>query len=324
MSLPALFIRRSFVLSAVFLAAFASCKKYDCSSPLLGSEKSNEYSVRISDINDYLYNVKCIPSTKSQTISIQPVLNGSDTVMFLVNYEKGWELLSADRRAPRVLIKSDDGNTTVSNLKNNAKSDELFNKLSDGLLNLKNDSRITPPDGISDSWIDATSNRDTVILTHLAWVFEHSVMTLVENRVQNHLLETHWGMDPPWNQYSPYTDSTLTTHCFSGCVMVAVGQTLKYLHDVYEMPVGICSDAACSAYVPSNEPGMVLLDGDVSFYDISEDNWDSLALTSSDSTGIENVGAFLLYLGHKHHAVFRRQGAATGWFGMIPSLLSLF
>lgn len=324
MKLISIINRLSLFIPIVTTIAFESCSKQDLT--VLPSPAINkvENDIGISDIYDFLLKERGVPSTKSQSVSIVPILNGNDTVMFLVNYCKGWELLSGDRRAPRILIKSANGNATISGLKHNPQCTELFNRLVSGLSYLKHNSRIVPPDDMSDSWEKPTLPNDTFALGHLGWVFEDYVYTLTENREQDHLLETHWGMDPPWNQCSPYTDSTRTSHCLSGCVIVAVGQTLKYLHDVYQMPVGICFEASCDAYVPTNEPGMVLMNSDVEFYDFSEDNWGYLALNANDSAGVDNVAAFLLYLGYRHGAVFRRQGAATGWFGMIPAKLSEF
>ena len=255
------------LLFILFVAAIAlgSCSKQEITVSQFPEIDEAVNDIGIDDVYDYLIKEKGIPSTKSQSVSVQPVLNGNDTVMFLVNYCNGWELLSGDRRAPRILMKSANGNATVSGLKHNPQSTELFNRLASGLSFLKHDSRIVPPDDMSDSWQEPTGQRGTSALGHLAWVFEEYVYTLTENREQDHLLETHWGMDPPWNQCSPYTDSTRTSHCLSGCVMVAVGQTLKYLHDVYQMPVGICFEASCDAYVPTNDPGMVLMNSDVDF-----------------------------------------------------------
>ena len=60
--------------------------------------------------------------------SIDPIVNGRDTIMYLANYEKGWELLSADTRAPRVLMMAENGNIAVSGLKFNPIQAELYEK----------------------------------------------------------------------------------------------------------------------------------------------------------------------------------------------------
>lgn len=56
-------------------------------------------------IDAYLNGYKGIPKTRGADVSVAPILNGIDTVMYLVNYpEGGWEVLSADTRVPKVLV----------------------------------------------------------------------------------------------------------------------------------------------------------------------------------------------------------------------------
>lgn len=49
---------------------------------------------------------------------IEPIVQGKDTVLFLVNYDDGWELLSADRRVGTVLASSEHGSMTANELFN--------------------------------------------------------------------------------------------------------------------------------------------------------------------------------------------------------------
>ena len=57
---------------------------------------------------------KTLLATRVSDVTVDPVMNGSDTVMYLVNYpEGGWELLSADKRIPTRLMVGETGSDDI-------------------------------------------------------------------------------------------------------------------------------------------------------------------------------------------------------------------
>lgn len=50
--------------------------------------------ISLEDVYQYVNLAKSDGQTKSAIVRIEPVINRSDTVMYLVNYDEGWELLS--------------------------------------------------------------------------------------------------------------------------------------------------------------------------------------------------------------------------------------
>lgn len=53
--------------------------------------------------------------------------------MYIANYENGWDVLSADRRAPVVLMSCDAGNLTESELYQNISQTEYVENVKDAI-----------------------------------------------------------------------------------------------------------------------------------------------------------------------------------------------
>ena len=98
-----------FTIICILLSVF-SCSRME-TGPVLSRDNrpgciANQVS--LNDIDSYI-SVKGFPSTKGERPKIEPIVFKRDTVMYLVNYQKGWELLSGVKKASRVLMKSETG-----------------------------------------------------------------------------------------------------------------------------------------------------------------------------------------------------------------------
>lgn len=50
-----------------------------------------------------------------ERINVEPIIDGDgDTLMYFVNYQEGWSILSADKRTPYLIASSDYGNISLS------------------------------------------------------------------------------------------------------------------------------------------------------------------------------------------------------------------
>ena len=123
------------ILAATMLVA--GCQTLDLSPSMTNSDKctasfSSSTKVTSTHISAYLNGYKGVSETRSAEIAIDPLLNGADTVMYLVNYPQGgWEVLSADIRAPKVLVMSKGGCMTVENLTSNPAVESLYGSMGD-------------------------------------------------------------------------------------------------------------------------------------------------------------------------------------------------
>ena len=146
----------------VYLIAFmvvAGCQSIDlpgvqCKQENDISSYSSTMKVSADMVETYLKAFKGVAATKVTDVTVDPVMNGSDTVMYLVNYpEGGWELLSADARLPKVLVKCDDGNVTSDQLFSSPVDGQLYVNLSDFISDIQDNPFMEISCG-NDDWSD--------------------------------------------------------------------------------------------------------------------------------------------------------------------------
>ena len=95
--------------------------KFNTTKALDVEETSNVFDVSIEELKAYMANqtIMSIPSSNpnARTISqetIEPIVSGTDTVMYLVNYPEGWCLFSGDKRTPAILAYSETGSLSMN------------------------------------------------------------------------------------------------------------------------------------------------------------------------------------------------------------------
>ena len=119
----------------------------NCTSSLSASTK-----VTPTHLAAYINGYKGIPKTRSVDVSIDPILNGTDTVMYLVNYpEGGWEVLSADTRAPKVLVMCEGGSMTIDELVSNPAEEGVYQAMRNYISYL-HDNPTLEIEGVDGDW----------------------------------------------------------------------------------------------------------------------------------------------------------------------------
>jgi hypothetical protein len=287
------------ILPILLLAAIAACSREytpPASPNLPEISLSRNNSITLDDIHEYLSGYKNIKDTKSASISVETVLEGADTVMYLINYQDGWELLSADRRAPRVFAIGEKGHTTIEELTSIPALKVLYDRFVESISYLKRNPDTLSSDDFEESWDDILDSRSL-------WTLISSTVIEEGDTVQNHLTQTRWGQTGPWNIRGPYRNSSMISHCDNGCGPVAIAQMLYYLHQKEGVPVSAYGDCYTQQYVPDPiTPGvqnaLILHSSDVTFYNYSPSNWAAMPLSASDTTGsFAAVSALMVQIG---------------------------
>lgn len=293
----------------VFLL-LSSCTQLGMDSITPKETHSSLNKVTTTDLMNYFIRYKGIPATRSTDIRVEPITHGIDTVMYLVNYEDGWEVLSADRRVSRVLTKCDRGNTTVADLCANPAKMALWQSLKEGLSSGMHSS-LFYNEPMEDSWEGPERHLDP--FTRIYHKLDSTVIvSSTLDRCQNHLLLTKWGQGEPWNTSTPYINSMMETHCKTGCVPVAAAQILFYLHYFFGRSDAIYGDAICNAYIPDSNDHIYLSSSNISFSNYNSLNWDEMALSVDDVSGsTEKVAAFMSYLGYLYNACYMYEGTSA-------------
>lgn len=270
------------------------------------------HQVTINEVNDYVSKVTKNVTTRGAVLSVEPITSGKDTILFLVHFDEGWDLLSADRRLSRVLMRCDSGAVSKHELFDENTAQGAFMRILENSLHSALYDETLTDDGMDDAW----GRRRTIIFdpTFLTLVLDSTeILSTTTQACQNHLLLTKWGQGEPWNMYTPYTSSERTNHCPVGCVPVATGQVLHYLHYIWDRNDPVFGLAQTDAFVTSDTDSVVLTSSNVSFSNPSVDNWDPMPLSLTDTVGTDfsKASALLVHLGYLYRAKYKRNGTAA-------------
>lgn len=267
------------------------------------SKPLEDYRVRESDISFYLTQVKGYSPTKASSLDVEPVVYESDTVFYIINYEKGWEVLSGDKRAPVVLINCDAGSITIDDLYSSPTQSAYIDALTINLSKALNDADFYSSEEIQDSWLclmeslngaESGGGKRPV----------NKKRSIIYSETRDHLLSTKWGQGAPWNQEGPYKNSSMSDHCLMGCVPVAAAQVLYYLHYKIGKPVGTYGFSTCNAYIPFGSDYLVLSSSDVIFNYNAPLHWVDFPLTAGGTGQYHKVSTLMLRIGYLYGAKY--------------------
>ena len=281
--------------------------------PQIKCLQSNTGQVSLSTVYSLLNTGTRAALTKVSEPSVEPVIIGKDTVFYIVNYADGWELLSGAMNASMVLMQSDHGHLSAQDLSSNPSLQYFMDQVAESVSCAIHDETTDPSGLFSDTWYDFVNpgNGPGPLDSLYTVVIDSVTVNTLETRSVGPLLSTHWGQSSPWNDAMPYMSPLMTTKCYAGCVPVATGQILYYLHDKLLFSANAYSSATCNAYIPTGYEYITLSPSDASFYNGSNSHWDDMALTSSSSSGFDEVSALLLELGIKYGAKYYTNGTGA-------------
>ena len=226
-----------------------------------------EYLVTSADLETYLELQPNSPNgIKRPVKSVEAKGPNADvTLMYVVNYDKGWEILSADKRAQPVLAFSDDGEFSfetanpgervwleglacdVLNLRTADKALqsraaennpnvgfwrglELRKKMMEEELEMM--TRIELPDSITLPPLTPLPDMPDYP-EHGHWELTGTTTESVPVDTVNHMTQTRWYQTSPWDYYCPKVNGYTAP---AGCAPVAAAQMLYYLHNKLGIP----------------------------------------------------------------------------------------
>ena len=177
--------------------------------------------------------------SRSSVNNLTPFVLDGDTVMYISNYDEGWEVFSNDPRVPMVLMKSEKGNFYPTDLNDNTPFEGLFKNTAEYLSMIKK-SEIEPTDTINSEWMacglstlgnDWRNNISNIGNTEYYWKlvgattpeYRYELLEPIGGR-----LKTKWHQDYPYNIYTPLKTNGL--HSAVGCVAIALGQYFYFTH----------------------------------------------------------------------------------------------
>lgn len=186
---------------------------------------SIDYSVSktqaASIAKEFFNDKKTIKGIKAEQIN-------DKTVLYSVNFDTGWALVSADTRTNKILAYNESGQFDSDHLPNSG-IQTWYNMITSELNYLHN---------VSETQDNQVSGQRLVARN---WWIRYTVSeNLVDQYVDDsgHLMSTVWGQYEPWNDKCPSIPNT-NTHYPTGCVATAMSQILYFLHGSINKPTGL-------------------------------------------------------------------------------------
>ena len=307
-------------LAIMALLALASCTSLDDEFRLDDNQKQpsryseiQRYQVPLASARYFAQKLKLEDHALRQIKSIEPIIKGQDTLMYFVNYEgdKGWVVLSGDKRTEAILASSTKGYIDKEVL---GGSSLWFEDLAGKIYGLKHSKSKDTQSGDYAMWckIDTLAlglhpspkgqrlrsfakepgddNYDNDERDYEDFLVDTQIEVLVDKAV-GPLIATKWGQGSPWNICTPSWRET-SKRCPVGCVAVAGAQMLYYFHFFKNKPQGFYSRGWCTGSVWDNH------NRSYSFYfdSMRPDTWDKMAPWSYSTTPTEatNLAGILM------------------------------
>ena len=306
-------------------------------SPLLIETRS---SIKIDELPDN-YNVSLssaelvanIYSSGKMLQELIPFEYEGYTLFYVANYDKGYKVISGDKRTSIFLLESDEG-------KFEFKDDDKFsgphlwlNDLASDILRLKKGEAIITDTSNVLFWSSIIGEdnlhlpQELLLMSNLDSIDfddpEHiwAIVPVSENdyyynqETVPHILTTKWGQQLPWNTYVPYKGdgNMIDPHCPTGCSAVAMAQVIYYCHYNLNKPAWLYHDAqATGTYNDPNDP----ISYSAGTYNAISNRWDYMApsidsLVYSNGYSADFVGHLMADVGHRININYAPDGSGA-------------
>lgn len=260
------------------------------------------YIINERDIRNYIAFQKMQDKEFMRDNELQKVtpIEWNDAIcLYVLEYDKGYEVLSADKRSQVPLVKDQVGKFEFPT-EESPLGFHIYTLAEDVWFSLYNNDQLDKPDKEAIENIKSTLTFWNLVNADFKTIQSHSARTKSSDDLildpeeghweqisvsirelyydtSEHLVTTWWHQDPPFNDYCPYDSTQHTSRCPAGCVAVAGAQVINYLHHKLGVPEKSPSHGHCSGYVYNNTVNQ-------SFGLFHSSTWDNM-MPSSDPYG---------------------------------------
>ena len=279
-----------------------------------GKALDQEYFVTAQDLENFVKFRR--DASKRPDLSVKEVVSygfdSSQTLFYILNYDKGWEVVSADKRTQPTLAHGDEGSFTMDT--DNEAMKFWMNRTANGVLvqrQTSEDETTTRSETADDPeevneyvqfWNDISPTTQntrggieiptwgplnpidtTVIIGIKRRYYLPNVVNYrseITTRIGSTLL-TSWGQGAPWNNFCPFRTDTITpqgegVRSPAGCTATAGAQLLYHLKTVNNWNLQAPMDAFCNGDIDNYEQ---------SFSYSSPLVWNYMAVNSNGTLG---------------------------------------
>ena len=196
-------------------------------------EVSND--VTLEDIQVYMEKSSPIASRNGGNGEIEVITYQNDTVMYLLNYANGWEMMPGDKRFPLRVAYSEEGNLDYTSISEAQQT--WFNGMAEEIHLMKKHGK-DYKNNYNKVWSRFSQKKKNInsrsgIEGEDNWILHNVKEKSTIKANKSHLISTAWNQT--YNKYCP-PKSTGDGNCPTGCCAAAAAQVLYYFHNVWGVP----------------------------------------------------------------------------------------
>lgn len=308
---------------------------------LTSSAGNYNVGIRIASVvaNDIKETITSIVPVVTRERSVLP----PDTLLFFVNFDDGWVVISGDKRTEPILARSSSGSIDPYNIDNPGVA-LWFADVENAIKSIKTNSVRTRSvdNNISEQWIyyetqlafqkaqteDALSTNpngaariklpprgDENGTYYLMQKHISSSSTEEVTHTLNHLIQTKWDQGSPWNSNCPAYEGE--SKCPTGCVATAMAQMLYYLHYKIGKPTGLWHTAKWHGNIYQS------ISMERSNYVDNSDRWNMMPYYGYDETEYTDyVASFMADIGYRVNMSYGSDASGAQHNTYVPTFRS--
>lgn len=296
-----------------------------------GKALDQEYFVTAQDLENFVKFRR--DASKRPDLSVKEVVSygfdDSQTLFYILNYDEGWEVVSADKRTQPTLAHGDEGSFTMDTDNEAMKfwMQTLANEVLQTRKQIEDATRTGNSDTVNEESLNYINFWDSITpidkkmetrtpriandnLTspeyHYIYLLDYDI--IVDTIQYGPLTQTQWGQGHPWNQFCPLTvDNPEMERAYTGCTATAGAQLLYYLCHKNNRWLRIPSLVHCAGNTESHT---------YTFGFLTAAMWDDMALNRFQEARAINTAKLMSFIGHLSDMDYRDDGS-----GAYPNVL---
>ena len=244
---------------------------------------------------------------------IEPYVIDRDTLLYLVNYKKGWVIIAGDKRINPIVAESDKG--YISKWSSNENLMTWIDSYADEIHAIRTDS-MEIENEYTKLWsiispIKTKNSKQTRSSVEYKWAVVSN--TYCDSETSSvlipHLVSTKWGQGYPWNTKLPIDTSDSGNRCPTGCVAVALSQIVYYMHYHLSKPTALYHNISIGSTSISGKTqniGFVRAN-----LNSNSTRWNDMALHMYSTGNISYVGDLMLDMGNRLGMKYSGSGSSA-------------
>ena len=295
----------------------------------LFSEGLNAYIVKEGDIDNYISFKKLRRNTGLESNDVKdivPIVWNDITCLYVIQFEKGFDIISADKRSPVPIATSDTGDYIEFNDPDGigghleAMAEQVWFSLNECLGSPSPEAAEYINNSLN-FWSlingDIKTEQPTKSPVSGRWIL---IDVSSEEEVYDsipHLTTTTWYQIDTYNDYCPQDRDTagVVKACPAGCVAIAGAQMLYYLHNKLGVPTTSPASGLCTGYVFDNTAQQ-------SFWNYSSYTWENMNPTRC-SYGTDVYAALLVGdVGKKVNMNYSWSGSGANTVDLVSNVFA--